>query len=113
MKEKRVFRNNPWWLVGFAGFLLGSLLLGSGVATQGTAAEKKPNCHEAYVLYQQKCLGCHLSVADPEKPGRTHDGWYLVVKVMHKRGLELTDAEAQAIVEYLYHLRKGLETEPG
>ena len=99
--------------MGFAVLLLGFLLLGGNVAMQGVAAEKKMNCHEAYMLYQQKCLGCHLSVADPEKPGRTHDGWYLVVKVMHEHGLDLTDAEAQAIVEYLYQLRKGIEKEAG
>ncbi len=64
-------------------------------------------------MYTKKCLGCHDSVADPEKPGRTRDDWHLVVNVMHKYGLDMTAAEADMIIDLLYDLRKGMEREAG
>lgn len=68
---------------------------------------------EAYQLYEQKCLGCHVSIADPERPGKTRDGWTVIVKYMDKHYVDLSDAEAQKIIDLLFALRKGLEREPG
>lgn len=68
---------------------------------------------KAYDLYKSKCLACHDSVADPEKPGRTRDGWFVVVNLMHKQGLKLTTDESAMIVELLYSIRRGLEKDPG
>jgi hypothetical protein len=68
---------------------------------------------EAFQLFQAKCMGCHDSVADPEKPGRTRDDWHLVVNVMHGYGLDMTDAESVMIVDLLYDLRQGIEKEAG
>lgn len=67
----------------------------------------------AYQLYQQKCLACHLSVADPERPGKTRDGWTIVVKYMNDHFVSLNDQEAAQIINLLYALRRGLEKEPG
>lgn len=67
----------------------------------------------AFKVYQQKCLGCHDSVADPEKPGRTRDDWHLVIQVMHGYGLDLNIEESNQIIDLLYNLRKGMEREPG
>lgn len=86
-----------------------------------TAADKKPTWEEkkkldhkkAFALYKQKCLLCHDSIADPEKPGRTHDEWLLVLKTMHKYGLDLTAKETDMIGGLLYDLRKGMEKDPG
>jgi mono/diheme cytochrome c family protein len=75
--------------------------------------EKKIEHQKAFAIYQQKCLGCHDSVADPEKPGRTRDEWFIVVNVMHGYGMDLTDQEAAAITDLMYDLRKGLEKEAG
>ncbi len=109
-----IFRKLFWVIIGAAGLVFGFLMLGSNsVAEQGDNHGKKMNYEKAYALYQQKCLECHLSVADPEKPGRTRDDWYLVVQVMHKFGLGLTDAESSTIVDLLYGLRKGMEKEAG
>ena len=83
------------------------------VSSGEKAAVKQMAAREAYALYQQKCLGCHDSVADPEKPGRTRDDWHLVVNVMHDYGLALTPDESDAIVQLLYELRKGMEREAG
>lgn len=92
-------------------FLAGILVLGTtGFATQNA---KKASLEKAYKSYTQKCLGCHVSVADPEKPGRTRDDWHLVVNVMHGYGLDLSDEESEQIIELLYHLRQGTEKEPG
>lgn len=80
----------------------------------GASAETKQAGHmNAYKVYQQKCLLCHDSIADPEKPGRTKDDWRLVVRIMHKYGLGLTQEETDLIVDLLYDLRKGLEKEAG
>lgn len=68
---------------------------------------------QAYQVYQAKCLGCHGSVADPERPGRTRDGWTVVVRYMDKHYVNLSDAEANLIIELLYSLRRGMEKDPG
>jgi hypothetical protein len=68
---------------------------------------------KAYKVYQQKCTGCHDSVANPEKPGRTRDDWHLVVNVMHGYGLDISMEESEMIIDLLYDLRKGLEREAG
>ncbi len=103
-----------WMLIGAGVLVCGFLMLGSSsVAMQEVKSSKDMNYPKAYKLYQQKCLECHVSVADPEKPGRTRDGWYLVVNVMHKYGLDLTDDESCTIIDLLYNLRMGIEKEPG
>jgi len=100
-------------------FLVGGMLIvdSKGIAGQGTLtlakAGKKMDLEKAYTVYNQKCNSCHLSVADPEKPGRTRDDWYLVVNVMHDYGLELTNQESDMIIDLLYRLRRGMEREAG
>ena len=86
------------------------LVVGSHVL----AGEKKRVDHQrVFTVYTQKCLGSHDSVADPEKPGRTRDGWHLVVNIMNGYGLGLTDQETELITDLLYDLRWGIEGEPG
>ena len=108
-------RKSVIWTVILAGVLVsGFLIFGShSVAMQKTESGKKMMHEKAYTLYQSKCLGCHVSVADPEKAGRTRDDWHLVVQVMHGYGLDLTEAESDMIIELLYDLRKGMEREAG
>lgn len=91
------------------------VLLGSTglLVTQSIAKDKSILHKKAHALYSQKCLGCHDSVADPEKPGRTRDDWHLVVNVMHQYGTEMTNEESEIIIELLYDLRKGMEREAG
>jgi hypothetical protein len=108
-------------LIGFLciAFLLGGILLhGSeslaGQATKSAAkSAKKEGQIKAFQVYQQKCLGCHDSVADPEKPGRTRDDWHLIVNIMHDYGLDLTDEQSEQIIDLLYDLRRGLERDAG
>ncbi len=61
------------------------------------AQKKVLDQKKAFAVYQQKCLTCHDSVADPEKEGRTRDDWHLVVNVMHGYGMDLTDAEPDKV----------------
>jgi len=75
--------------------------------------KKKVEYKKTFEIYKSKCLSCHDSVADPEKPGHTRDEWFLKVNVMHGYGLDLTDQEAAAIVDLLYELRTGTEKEAG
>jgi hypothetical protein len=92
-----------------AGILLVVLGASPGSAADTTAESQK----KAYALYQDKCLGCHDSVADPERTGRTRDDWLLVVTVMHDYGLDISPQEQGMIVDLLYAIRKGMERQPG
>lgn len=108
--RKRVF-----WTLALVGVMVsGFLVFGShSVAMQEAKSGKKMMHEKAYALYQSKCLGCHVAVADPEKAGRTRDDWHLVVQVMHGYGLDLTAEESDMIIDLLYDLRKGMEREAG
>jgi hypothetical protein len=101
--------------------LLGAILLltgiilaaSSGIAMQDEKNSKKKMHAEGYAVYQKKCLSCHVSVADPEKPGRTRDDWLMVVEIMHDYGFDLTPHESALITDLLYDLRRGMEKEAG
>ena len=101
------------------GFLRATLLLLAVAVTPSTsaAAEKavKPGhpSSKAYQLIVQKCTGCHVSVVDPERPGKTRDEWYAVVRLMQAHGFKLTDQETEIIVDHLYAVRRGIEKTPG
>jgi len=108
-------KSNFLWkriLIGLvcSAFLLGGIFLNG---SKGVAGQEKKNQEQAYQVYRQKCLGCHDSVADPEKPGRTRDEWHIVVNIMHQHGLDLTDEESEQIIDLLYDLRRGLEKDAG
>ena len=90
-----------------AGFKVLAITPTTGHSPQKLAHEK------AYKVYRQKCLGCHDSIADPEKPGRTRDEWHIVVNIMHQHGLDLTDEESEQMIDLLYELRRGLEKDAG
>jgi hypothetical protein len=96
-----------------AAAVLLALVVGPGAVAVEKGGKKVVVQKQAFVLYQKKCLSCHDSVADPEKPGRTRDDWHLVVNVMHGHGLDLTPQEGETIINLLYELRKGLEKEAG
>ena len=88
------------------------IVVGTNVLDVGAKA-KKVDHMKAWKMYTAKCLGCHDSVADPEKPGRTRDDWHLAVNIMHGYGLGLSDAEADMITDLLYDLRRGIEKDAG
>lgn len=113
--KRALIRKRLVWAIILAGVLVsGFFIFGSNsIAMQETKSGKKMTHEKAYALYQSKCLGCHISVADPEKTGRTRDDWHLVVQVMHQYGLGLTDVESDMIIDLLYDLRKGMEREAG
>lgn len=95
--------------------VLAAFVLTAGLLyySSASATSKKIDHVTAYKLYQEKCLLCHDSVADPEKPGLTKDDWRLVVEVMHGYGLGLTQEESDIIIQFLYDLREGIEKEAG
>jgi hypothetical protein len=109
-KNLKTVRKSTTWLCVL--LMLGGMffLVNQGIAKQH---QKSKHHQAAYALYAKKCLGCHDSVADPEKPGRTRDDWHLVVNVMHEYGMDLTTDEADMIIDLLYDLRKGMEREAG
>jgi hypothetical protein len=116
LKIKYLFKSKRLWLLTVCLICLAGvpLILQSPIVIAGDKAkEKRMADQKAFEVYKQKCLGCHDSVADPEKPGRTRDDWHLVVNVMHDYGLELTIDESEMIIDLLYELRKGLEKEAG
>ena len=64
-------KSNFLWkqiLIGLvcSAFLLGAIFLNGSKVVAG---QEKKNHAAAYQVYKQKCLDCHVSVADPEKPG--------------------------------------------
>lgn len=94
----------------------GLLLVSAGLVAAKAAAKQQMAADQqmaAYEIYQQKCLACHDSIADPERPGKTRDGWTIVVRYMNDHYVQLTDQQAEQIINLLYALRKGLEKDPG
>lgn len=66
-----------------------------------------------FAVFKKHCTQCHNSVADPERPGKTRDEWYTVINLMEGHGLNISQAEADMIVDLLYSLRRGVEDNPG
>lgn len=115
MDSKRGKIKKKWWmiavgLVSLAGMVL---FLSPGDAAETKASKKKIDHIKGFQLHNKKCLACHVSVADPERAGRTRDDWHMVMNVMHGYGLDLTKQEAEAITDFLYDLRRGIEKEAG
>jgi hypothetical protein len=118
MKRLFIWKNILLGLTAIAFLAVGVLLVDSkGIAMQAATtlakAGEKADFEKAFKVYSQKCNGCHVSVADPEKPGRTRDDWHIVVNVMHDYGLKLTTDESELIIDLLYKLRQGMEREAG
>lgn len=116
MLKKNLFSSKRFWLLTVCLICAMGVLLvtqSPSVTAGEKAKSKKVDYLKSYSLYQQKCLGCHDSVANPESPGRTRDDWHLVVNVMHGYGMDLSFEESEMIIELLYNLRKGLEREAG
>ena len=115
MKNSAKLAKRLWGVAGVSLCALGVCLwlIGAPAVADDKAKKKVLDQKKAFAIYQQKCLSCHDSVADPEKAGRTRDDWHLVVNVMHGYGMDLTPAEADAITDLLYELRAGMEKEAG
>lgn len=102
-------------MLAFVACIAGSCLVfgGNGNAMEGKKDKKRSGHINSFQIYQKRCLGCHDSVADPEKPGRTRDEWHIVVNLMHGYGLKLTSEEGEAITDLLFDLRRGIEKDAG
>jgi len=114
--NRKLFTSKRFWLLTVFLICAISVLLvmqSPSVVASEKAKQKSLDRLKAYKVYQEKCQGCHDSVADPEKQGRTRDDWHLVVNVMHGYGLDLSTEESDMIIDLLYDLRKGLEREAG
>lgn len=66
-----------------------------------------------FAVFNKNCTQCHVSVADPERPGKTRDEWYRIVNLMEGHGLVVTQEEADMIVDLLFKLRAGVEDQAG
>ena len=111
-----LFSSKRFWLLAVClisaiGVLL--VMQSNSVIAAQKSKGKGVDLAKAYKVHQKKCLRCHVSVADPEKPGRTRDDWHLIVNVMHDYGLDLTTNQSEQIIDLLYELRRGLEREAG
>ena len=60
-----------------------------------------------YAVFKKHCTQCHESVADPEKPGKARDEWYRIINLMEGHGLNISQDEADMIVDLLFALRRG------
>jgi len=72
------------------------------------AMKAQPKQYE-YAVFKKHCTQCHESVADPEKPGKTRDEWYRIINLMEGHGLNISQDEADMIVDLLYNLRRGID----
>ena len=116
MLNKNLFLSKRFWLLTVCLICAIGVLLAvqsPSVVAGEKVKSKSLDRMKAYSVYQQKCMGCHDSIANPEQPGRTRDDWHLVVNVMHGYGLNLSLQESEMIIDLLYDLRKGLEREAG
>jgi heterodisulfide reductase subunit B len=66
-----------------------------------------------YAVFNKHCTQCHVSVADPERPGKTRDEWYATINLMEGHGLGISQEDADMIVDLLFNLRRGVEDTPG
>lgn len=113
MKAKMAITKPTHGLMLAAVVCITGLFLVFGGGGEAKEVKKHTEHLKAYQIYQKRCLGCHDSVADPEKPGRTRDEWHIVVNVMHGYGLKLTTTETEAITDLLFDLRRGIEKDAG
>jgi hypothetical protein len=100
-------------LVRAAVLILAAIAVPHLAAAADKAVQPGHPSSKAYQLIVQKCTGCHVSVVDPERPGKTRDEWYAVVRLMQVHGFKLTDQETELIVDHLYAVRRGIEKTPG
>jgi hypothetical protein len=56
------------------------------------------------LLFETKCSRCH-PLDLPLRRAKTLEGWRRTVGAMRKRGVELTDEEAEKIARYLASIR--------
>jgi hypothetical protein len=93
--------------------LVVNLCISALLVTSSFALDAK-KLTEGYALNQKYCTSCHDSVADPEKPGFTRDTWHLILNIMHKHGLQkISPEENDALIDYFFTIRKGMEAEAG
>lgn len=86
-----------------------SILLGSNSFALDVRSVK-----DGYELNKKYCVSCHDSVANPERDGFTRDSWHLILNLMHKHGLQkLSNEETEALIDYFYTIRKGMENQAG
>jgi quinoprotein glucose dehydrogenase len=68
--------------------------------TPADSSAAYPRAEEGKALAQKACTMCH-GIATATAQGRASDAWKLVVNEMIGLGAEVTDDQAQAIVDYL------------
>jgi len=96
-----------------------SLAMDDSVKAETTAAvvpnpDAKARAKEfEFAVFKKHCTQCHVSVADPERPGKTRDEWYAIINLMEGHGLRISQEEADMIVDLLFSLRRGIEDTPG
>lgn len=83
--------------VSLWGLVVLALLVGCG-GGEGPAPESPTASGEE--LLQGRCTKCH-GLAPVQEEGHTLDEWEHEVEEMRELGAQLTDAEAQILVEYL------------
>lgn len=82
-----------------AAAVLTAVFLAGGLAFAGDAAEKGKS------LFEEKCILCHAK-SRTFLQSMDREGWAKTVERMRKEnGSRITDAEAEAIVDYLAKIR--------
>lgn len=84
----------------FVGLLLMALVIACGGGEEPTQVPPAPPTVSGAELLQGRCAECH-TLDRVEAASKTQAEWEATVARMRGKGAELTDDEAQTLVEYL------------
>jgi len=95
-----------WFGIALLSFVVALVALvacgGTGQgATPGSGSSKEtPATLDGQALTQERCATCH-SLDQVQQAKKTQDGWKTTVERMVAKGAQLTQAEQDAVIEYL------------
>lgn len=92
-------RKIGFWIL-FLGLLLTTLLMSCGGPEEPTQVPAPPPTMRAAELLHDRCTACH-TLDRVEAATKTEAEWDATVERMRGKGAELTDDEAQTLVEHL------------
>lgn len=73
---------------------------GQGVTPSSGGSQETPAALDGQALTQERCATCH-GLDRVQQAKKSQDGWKTTVERMVAKGAQLTQAEQDAVVEYL------------
>lgn len=88
------------FLILFVGLLIVALVIACAEKEEPTQVPTSPPMVSGAELLEERCAACH-SVSRVDGASKTQAQWEVTVERMREYGAELTDDEAQILIEYL------------